>query len=343
MLGLTSVVVVAASLDHLAATPRMYGWTFDFKLEQVDNPTCAPHDDGISKMPGIATLSTACYMNVEIDGRAVAAWKGSAIKGNTPLPLVAGRAPATAREVALGASTLGALHKHIGDIVHGTGPKGAVAYRIVGQIVFPQIGDPQPLADGAWFTADGFADQMTPNSEANAYLVGSYTLGADRAQLAHLIATRTPEIDPIGGPAVPAEIERLRQINWFPLAIAGLLAVLALVAVGHALVTGTRRRRRELAVLKTLGFDRGQVRATIGWQATVLAAVGLAFGIPLGLVTGIAVWRTIADALGVSDSPVVPTVLLLLIPAAVVAVNAVAFFPARAAARVRAAVALHTE
>ena len=56
-----------------------------------------------------------------------------------------------------------------------------------------------------------------------------------------------------------------------------------------------RRRRRDFAVLKTLGFDRGQVRATVAWQATTLAALGVALGVPLGIVIGDAVWRLIAD------------------------------------------------
>ena len=58
---------------------------------------------------------------------------------------------------------------------------------------------------------------------------------------------------------VPPEVDRLRQINWFPITIAALLAGLALIAVGHALVTGVRRRRRDLALLKTLGFTRWEI------------------------------------------------------------------------------------
>ena len=35
-------------------------------------------------------------------------------------------------------------------------------------------------------------------------------------------------------------------------------------------------------MLKTLGFDRGQVRMTVAWQATTVAGIGLLVGIPLG-------------------------------------------------------------
>ena len=47
--------------------------------------------------------------------------------------------------------------------------------------------------------------------------------------------------------------------------------VLAVAALGHTLVSSIRRRRRDLATLKTLGFTRGQVSATVAWQATTFA------------------------------------------------------------------------
>jgi putative ABC transport system permease protein len=97
-------------------------------------------------------------------------------------------------------------------------------------------------------------------------------------------------------------------------------------------------------VLKTLGFDRRQVRATVAWQATVLAAVGLVAGIPLGVLTGTYAWRIVADNLGVATAASIPLVaILVVVPTAVVIVNLIAFFPARTAARTRPAVALASE
>jgi ABC-type antimicrobial peptide transport system permease subunit len=114
--------------------------------------------------------------------------------------------------------------------------------------------------------------------------------------------------------------------------------------VGHALVTSVRRRRRDLAVLKTLGFDRRQIRASVAWQATTLATVGLAVGVPAGVIVGGFVWRQVAEGLGISPALSIPTVaVLLVIPCAIAAVNLIGFFPARAAARTRPAVALRTE
>jgi len=121
-------------------------------------------------------------------------------------------------------------------------------------------------------------------------------------------------------------------------------ALVALVAVGFALVTAVRRRRRDLAVLKTLGFDRRQVRATVAWHATTVAGIGLVVGIPLGLVMGRLAWRMVADELGVGTDPTWPALaILFVVPVALVAVNLVAALPARRAARTRPAVVLRSE
>jgi ABC-type antimicrobial peptide transport system permease subunit len=97
-------------------------------------------------------------------------------------------------------------------------------------------------------------------------------------------------------------------------------------------------------VLKTLGFDRRQIRATVAWQATTLAAVGLVIGIPAGVVVGKVVWGVVAHGLGVSTAAVIPGLaVLFIIPVVLAALNLIAFFPARAAAQTRPAVALRSE
>ena len=136
----------------------------------------------------------------------------------------------------------------------------------------------------------------------------------------------------------------MRQINWFPASLAALIGALALYAVGYALVTSVRRRRAELAILKTLGFTQQQVRATIAWQGTTMATIGAVVGIPAGLVVGVQVWQRVADSLGVASAARVPALFILAeIPIALLVVNFIAFLPARAAARTRPSVALRSE
>jgi ABC-type lipoprotein release transport system permease subunit len=122
------------------------------------------------------------------------------------------------------------------------------------------------------------------------------------------------------------------------------LALLAMVAIGHTLVSTVRRRRADLGVLKALGFDRGQVRATVAWQASLLAAVGLVLGVPLGVAAGRWAWKLVADGVGVVNRPEVPlAALATIVPAAVLIANVIAALPARVAARTQPAVVLRTE
>jgi ABC-type lipoprotein release transport system permease subunit len=129
-----------------------------------------------------------------------------------------------------------------------------------------------------------------------------------------------------------------------PLVLSALLVAIAAGALAHTLVMAIRRRARDLAILKTLGFDRRQVLATVAWQATTFAAVGLLVGLPLGLAVGRWAWNLFADEFGVVPEPVLPVPLILLVvPGAILLANLVAVFPARIAARTQPAVVLRAE
>ncbi len=336
VLGVTAVLVFASSLDHLVATPRLYGTNWDFHANDTnfsnDATGCGRQDLGLSRTPGVAAVAAVCSDDIQLEGRGVRGWGFTPIRGTIGPEVVAGRAPRGPGEVALGAKTLQASGKHIGDTVHGRGPQGSVRYRIVGRVVFAGLGDrpgnTQPLADGAAFTGAGLARIFDSNSSSDRFLLGRFAPGADRAATERRVAA-IPALGKPAGSTVPVEVDRLRHIGWFPTTLAALLGGLALLAVGHALVTAVRRRRRELALLKTLGFNRRQVRATVAWQATTLATVGLVVGIPAGLVVGNLVWRLVAEGLGVSTTAALPALgLLLTIPVALVLVNLTAYFPA---------------
>jgi len=148
----------------------------------------------------------------------------------------------------------------------------------------------------------------------------------------------------VSGPTRPPEVERMLHVAWILPALAGLVAALALVAVGHALITAARRRRHELAVLKAIGFERRQVRATLAWEASTFAVVGIVLGIPAGVAVGRLTWSLVAHNRGVASTVVVPALALgLVVPATLLLVNAIGYFPARTAAGMRTGVALAAE
>jgi len=344
LVGIVAVLVFASSLDHLVASPRRYGWTWDFAALPDDPSVFGPQSPLLHER-GIAAAGEVQTVSVQLDGRPVTAWGYRPVRGTIGPEIVAGRAPARRNEIALGAATLSELGKRIGDTVHAEGPDGSHDYRIVGRAAFAKLDVPQSLANGAVLTGPGLEailDHYNPTN-GTGYLVVRVEPGATLATVEHRVAVM-PAVERPFGSSVPVEIDRLRHVDWLPITLAALLGLLALLSVGHALVTNVRRRRHELAILKTLGFDRRQIRAVVAWQATTLGVVGLIIGVPVGLIVGNLVWIRVASGLGVSTVAAVPLLAVLLtIPCALAAVNIVAFFPARAAARTRPAVALRSE
>ena len=140
------------------------------------------------------------------------------------------------------------------------------------------------------------------------------------------------------------EVQAVKDVAALPLALSAFLAVLAIGAVGHALSIAVSRRRHELAVLRALGLTRWQSRLVVGTQATLLAVIGLAFGIPLGLILGRVLWHAAADMAPLAyQPPLAALALLLIVPLALLAANLLAAWPARRAARLQAGQILRTE
>jgi ABC-type lipoprotein release transport system permease subunit len=142
----------------------------------------------------------------------------------------------------------------------------------------------------------------------------------------------------------PAEIVNYRSMGTMPAILAGGVAAGAVAALGLALVASVRRRRRDLALLKTLGFTRRQLAATLAWQSTVVAVMGLVVGIPLGIAVGRWLWIAFASELSAVPYPVVPAGEVALAAVAALALaNLVAALPGRSAARTPAALLLRAE
>jgi ABC-type lipoprotein release transport system permease subunit len=133
-------------------------------------------------------------------------------------------------------------------------------------------------------------------------------------------------------------------MGTMPVILAGGVATGAVAGLGLALVASVRRRRRDLALLKTLGFTRRQLATTVAWQSTVVAIVGLVIGVPLGIAVGRWLWIVFARELSAVPDPVIPAASVLLAAVAALALaNLVAALPGRSAARTPAALLLRAE
>ncbi|MGQ0803474.1 MAG: FtsX-like permease family protein [Actinomycetota bacterium] len=137
--------------------------------------------------------------------------------------------------------------------------------------------------------------------------------------------------------------QNLTQQQQFFLLMRGYLGLGLLVGIaglGVVIVRAVRERRREIGVLRALGFPAPSVRRAFVYEAAFVAVEGVIIGLVLALVTSYGLAST-SDIFGDNFNFQVPVVALLLIAVATVFFALLATFgPARAAARIRPAVAL---
>jgi hypothetical protein len=275
--------------------------------------------------------------------------------------VIEGRAPQAPDELILGTKTLDAVHAKVGDTVPVV-PQGETEsqpMRIVGRATFPFFGrgsfSTLGLGEGAAMQdpapPGGNCNPGTSDCGFNFVLVRLHA-GASRAATIATLRRDLPSarICPqdqecaIATVQRPVDIINYSRIQGTPLALAAVLGLLALATVAHLLVTSIRRRRRDLAVLKTLGFVRRQVSAAVAWQATVLVGLALLIGLPVGVAAGRWVWQVFAGQLGVPPDPRVPLLTVLVaVPIALAIANLLAAGPGWAAGRLKPAPVLRTE
>jgi len=352
--ALTAALVFAASLTHLAATPRLYGTTWNASVSSLSNLGGQGVSPGVIRIiagdPNVSAFSEG-YAGVPLlingtraDGIAMKAAQGPPIT----TPLLAGRPPDQAGEIALGAQTLRSAGAALGGTVRVSLGNGPVAHlRVVGVAVFPSLGDDLTLGKGADITI-GTLDRLIPRGARlppydHAFVRFRPGSGAAAfTALAGRVTTAGPYA--MDGPPSPAEVINFGQVNQFPLILGGSFGVLALLTITHLLVTSVRRRRRDIAVLRAVGFSRRQVRAAVAWQSATLMAVSLAVGVPAGLIAGRQIWLLLTRQLGVLPAVDLPAATLaLLVVAAVPVAIAIAAWPGEAAARISPALALRAE
>jgi ABC-type lipoprotein release transport system permease subunit len=141
-----------------------------------------------------------------------------------------------------------------------------------------------------------------------------------------------------------AEIVNYRSVSNTPLILGGTLAAGALAALALTLIASVRRRRHDLALLKTFGFTRVQLAGVVAWQSTVSVLVGTLLGVPCGIILGRALWNEFARGIHAVPEPSVPTLAIALIAiGAVVMANIVAAIPGIQAAGTPTAALLQAE
>jgi putative ABC transport system permease protein len=161
---------------------------------------------------------------------------------------------------------------------------------------------------------------------------------ADARRLVSRIASADPDGSPgstyLLGPQRGAAILNAAQMGSQPLALAIGLAAAAVLALALTVLASVRQRRRQLAVLKALGLRRGQLRAIVAWQVSIILVIAAAIGVPAGVAAGRWAWATFGGVVGLVPVTVVPVLPVALgFVALLAAGNLLAVAPALIAAR----------
>ena len=351
--SIVTLVAFGANLRNLVEKPRLYGWNWDSIAGNPYAPdlgaVVGPALDGLDSIAEYSSGATNVRIQIARPGGASVDTQALALtarKGQVFPPVLEGRWPVDDDEVALGSGSMRSLGASIGDTIEASLAGEPIRVTIVGRTVFPIVGDQYggELGRGAGFTLEGLR-RITPNALENIFPV-RFRPGFD-------ISTLPPEgkdlfffgdeTDVVLG-ARPSDLVNLSKVTGAPLALTTLVGLLGVATIAHALATSVRRRRRDLAILKTLGFVKRQIWLAVVTQATTLALVALVIGIPVGLIMGRSAWLAFANRQGVVPEALIGTLpIIALIPATVFLANLVAALPGRAAARLSPATVLRTE
>ncbi len=370
-----ATLTFGSGLHTLVSHPRLYGWNWDYSLSS--NGDVPPQATALLSVdPNVADWSGVSFNNAQIDGLTVPILLTHANARVTP-PILSGHPVESAHQVVLGAATLAQLHKRVGDTVvvqYGT-PRDAPVYVpptravVVGVATLPAIGQASTL-----HTSMGTGAIIPIGIEPPAFRAFLHspdrTLDGPTTVLVRLKAgvTRARAVESLrriaavgnealarvpngGGSSVevldvqyPAEIENYRSIGVTPVVLASGLAAGATLALALTLTASVRRRHRDMALLKALGFTQRQLTACVAWQSSITVGVGTFVGVPVGIIAGRWLWVLFANQIYAVPQPTIPTVLIVSVGlGALVLANLVAVVPGRYAARTPAGLALRAE
>jgi FtsX-like permease family len=351
VLALAGTAVFGASLTHLTATPRLYGDTFQLNFTDPANGKPDPVLlRSLEQDKAVTGITEGIATEILVNKVVVGAIAGTPARGRLLLSTVTGHLPINNHQIGLGATTMRKVGAHVGSLVHvamslPSGRKRTGTFHVVSQVSFPVLGGAVSLGTGAVITQAAYEHTLCPAQPGRAAcLQGALTTSNGGGMLVRVVP------GPEGKAAISHYLDTYRStttlaitptslVNFgeavnFPLIFGVMLAVVGAATLAHLLVVSVARRRREIGLLKVLGFVNRQVAAAVSWQATTLALIGIVVGVPLGLVAGEAIWNAFANNLGAVPISVVPIWLVVTLAVGVLVVaNLLAIGPALVATR----------
>ena len=320
------VVTVGSSARTLVNEPKRYGFDWDLvALNAFDDQEPATlksifaDDPDVAAATGFTSNIYAINTTFVVPGFAI-----TNVKEVMQPTLIDGREVRAANEVLLGRETLDSIGAEIGDQItieeltlSGTASTSATV-RIVGTVTFPpvsQTGNDQPrLGEGILLTAEarnGLGVESNDPEWTAIRLADGVRPEAFIAKHAGGIPTKHGAPTEWFASAAPAEVRELDVVLGLLVGAASVSFAIALAIVLYALLSQVRSGRRDMAVLRSIGFTRRQLSAVVAWQSLPLTLASAVIGIPVGVWVGRQQYAGFARRLGVIESPSTPALLMI--------------------------------
>lgn len=316
--GVTAAVVFAGSVDRLVDSPERYGFNWDLSPDLFDE-----HLDEVVALDEVGAAALIPNQAVSVNGRPLRGYALDVRKGSLDFTYIDGRPPTGPGEIALGPAALARLGVDQEDtVVVG---ESEVEVTIVGTVLVPSVDD-DPYDGGAVLTGELL--ESVAESEGFSAVAIKWAPGVSRERGEAALSEQFPfAISAYSRPRPPVDIVNVERTGGLVRALALFLGIVAVAAAFHSLATSARRRRGDLALLRSLGFVRRQVVGSTVAHGLILSSLGVLVGLPLGLAAGRWIWRLIAGSLGVAADPVVPLGVIAVLVGATVAFTAVLAVP----------------
>jgi ABC-type lipoprotein release transport system permease subunit len=339
VLGVVAALSFGSSLHHLTSTPSLYGGTAEILIGAPGGRTewlALAHE--LLANEDVDEVATFIAVSLYVEGETVLALIVDPRRGDPVNTIVSGRAPQAGHELVMGRYAADRFAVGEGDMVSIARTDGSEAdYEVVGIAAHP-IGTEGSYREQVAILGDSVEGLATLDAIPGYAVAVTLRDGVDVAATAERFRATGHHV---GTRATPPAVGNLEEVNVFPLVLAVCLAILAISSVLHALTTTARRRRHEIALLRSLGFTPRQLRTMLLTQASSIAVVSLAIGVPMGLVVGRTAWSAVTDNLGVLEQhqlPLLPLAWLL----SLAVIGLIALWTARGLVAVHPAAQLRT-
>lgn len=323
---LVAVVSLQASFDRVLDDPALSGSTWDLTANYDSTDDANTAASVIAADPTVNDYTRGGWTAIEVNGKRVYT---AYLEPSTDVSVAVdrGRAPIGPDEIALGSAELDALGVSIGDTVTVAVPEfdnathaDTVSATVTGRaIVAAPIYESLGPGEGGAVTAGLMRRIMGDDMTINQFFIALH----DSDSLRDTSVALTDRISPSFWftRADRAGVRSLRNVRQLPFVLVALLGVMAAAALVHRLVTSSRAVRRELAVLRSMGFTDSQFAQSGGAQGAAVSALALIGAVPAGLICASVVWRVIAEYLVVVPRPIVPSGVVVVVIAATLALG----------------------